>query len=86
MDPTARLLQDLYNSEINYTIATFWDAGFRVLLGDDLNGFVAETRVPTFTDAAQWLAIAAVTHYPDSEFAKKYSTLGLRPTAGAPLT
>ena len=31
MDPTVRLLQDLYNSEINYTIATFWDAGFRVL-------------------------------------------------------
>lgn len=58
----------------NYTIATFWDAGFRVLLGDDLNGFVAETRVPTFADAAQWLAIAAITHHPDSEFAKKCRT------------
>ncbi|MGY8633566.1 hypothetical protein RAD15_13895 [Bradyrhizobium sp. 14AA] len=27
-DPTARVLQDLYDSEINFTIATFWDAGF----------------------------------------------------------
>lgn len=72
MDQTARVLQDLYSSEINCTIATFWDAGFRVLLGDDLNGFVAETRVPTFVDAVQWLANAAVAHYPDSEFAKKY--------------
>src|SRR4051794_41297797 len=40
----AVILQDLYDSEINYTIATFWDAGFRVMLGDDLDGFIAETR------------------------------------------
>ncbi|MGX4771842.1 hypothetical protein ACWAUC_18865 [Bradyrhizobium guangdongense] len=40
----AFILQDLYNSESNYTIATFWDASFPVLLGDDLNGFVAEAR------------------------------------------
>jgi hypothetical protein len=72
MDLTARLLQDLYESEINYMIATFWDAGFRVLLGDDVNGFVAETRVRTFAEAVQWLAIAAVAHCPDSEFAKKH--------------
>lgn len=72
MDPTARVLQDLYDSEINFTIAAFRDAGFRVLLGDDLNGFAAETRVRTFTEAVQWLGTAAVTHHPGSEFAKKY--------------
>jgi hypothetical protein len=71
-DRSATTLQDLYDSEINYVIATFWDAGFRVLLGDDLNGFIAETRTPTFAEAVQWLAATAVEHYPDSDFAKKY--------------
>lgn len=68
----AFILQDLYDSEINFTIATFWDAGFRVMLGDDMNGFAAETRVKTFNEAVQWLALAAIEHYPDSDFAKKY--------------
>lgn len=68
----AIILQDLYDSEINYTIAAFWDCGFRVMLGDDVNGYDAETRVPSFAEAVQWLALAAIEHYPNSEFAKKY--------------
>lgn len=68
----AVILQDLYDSEINYTIATFWDAGFRVMLGDDVDGFIAQTRASTFTQAVQWLALAAIAHHPRSEFAKKY--------------
>jgi hypothetical protein len=70
----AVILQDLYDSEINYTVSTFWDAGFRVMLGDDMNGFVAENRVQTFTEAVQWLALAAIEHYPQSDFSKKYRT------------
>jgi len=57
------ILQDLYDSEINYTIATFSDAGLRVMLSDDMNGFVAEIRVPTFTEAVQLLALTAMEHY-----------------------
>lgn len=72
MDPTAQVLQDLYDSEINFSIVTFWDAGFRVMLGDDLNGYVAESRVQSFADAVRWLATAALQHYPESKFAGKY--------------
>lgn len=67
------MLQYLYDSEINFTIAAFWDAGFRVLLGDDLNGFAAETRVRTFTEAVQWLGTAAVTHLPARNLRKSMS-------------
>lgn len=42
------------------------------MLGDDMNCFIAETRVQTFTEAVQWLALAALEHYPNSDFAKKY--------------
>lgn len=66
------VLQDLYDSEINYTITTFWDVGFRVMLGNDINSFVADARVQTFTQAVQWLALAAMEHYPESVFAKTY--------------
>lgn len=68
----ATILQDLYDSEINYVISTFWDAGFRVMLGDDLDGFIAETRVATFREAVQWPALTAIKHHPDTDFATKY--------------
>lgn len=72
MDPTAQILQDLHDSEINFMIVAFSDCGFRVLLGDELNGFVAEDRHQSFADAVHWLATAALQHFPNSEFARKY--------------
>jgi len=45
----SQILTDIYNSEINVSITSFWDAGYQISLGDE-----------------------TVTHYPDSEFAKKY--------------
>jgi hypothetical protein len=45
------ILDDLYNSEINFKIATDWDAGWTVALGNEYSGFVAETNVRTFDDA-----------------------------------
>lgn len=72
MDQTAQILQDLHDSEINFTIVAFSDCGFRVLLGDELNGFVAESRDQSFVEAVHWLATAALRKYPDSEFARKY--------------
>ena len=38
MDLTT-VLMDLYRSEINCSISSFWDNGFLVQLGDDMNGF-----------------------------------------------
>jgi hypothetical protein len=34
------ILQRLYDSEINFEVSCFWDAGFDVRLGDAVNGFL----------------------------------------------
>jgi hypothetical protein len=46
------LIDKLYASEINCSVSTMWDAGMHVQLGDELNGFVAETWVNTSAEAA----------------------------------
>lgn len=38
---TVAILQTLYNNEINFRISCFWDAGFRIEIGDEINGFKA---------------------------------------------
>lgn len=72
MDQSSTVLQDLYDSEINFSIVAFWNGGFQVKLGDEANGFVAAGRADNFADAVEWLLVRAVEHYPNSEFAKKY--------------
>jgi len=73
------IIQKLYDSEINVSIASFWDAGFEVRLGDDMNGFKDQTSVKTFAEAEAWLRDAAIRHYPNSDFAKSQ----ISATAGA---
>jgi hypothetical protein len=72
IDRSAIILQDLYDSEINFSIVTFWDNGFEVKLGDDLNGFVASAHAAQFANAVEWLMVRAIEKYPDSLFAKTY--------------
>jgi hypothetical protein len=67
------ILDDLYASEINFKIATDWDGGWTVALGNEYSGFVAETTVATFDAACHWLRAEAIKRYPDSEFAKAAS-------------
>lgn len=67
------VFDDLYESEINMTIASFWDGGFDVKLGDRMNGFKEATSVDSMAEAAEWLKDAAIRHYPDSLFADKYT-------------
>lgn len=62
-------LQDLYNSEINFCLSSFWDGGFDWRLGDEMNGFKASGCSLTLDDALEDLASAALDHYPDSVFA-----------------
>jgi hypothetical protein len=64
-------LQALYDSEINFTISTFWDAGFRWKLGDDMKGFVAEGQTKTMEQAVAKLVAAALREFPDSIFGRK---------------
>ena len=66
------VLQDLYHSEINFEVSTFWDGGFNVKLGDSMNGFVAETNCDRWGQVEPWLITAALEHYPDSLFARLY--------------
>jgi len=39
-----KVLGELYESEINAGMSSFWDNGFRVWIGDDMNGRVAERK------------------------------------------
>ena len=71
-DKIARIFQDLYDSEINFAIATFWDCGFAIRLGDPLNGFTATGNARNFAEAVEWLRILAIEHYPESVFAEAH--------------
>jgi hypothetical protein len=64
------ILQRLYDSEINFEVSAFYDAGFDVRLGDPLNGFLAEGKVETWAAAEAWLRDQALAHFPDSKFAQ----------------
>ena len=65
-------LKDLYDSEINWSLSTFWDGGIDVKLGDELNGFKDEANFDTIGECVDWLVEAACAYYPLSTFAKKY--------------
>jgi hypothetical protein len=66
----ARVLQQLYDAEINFTISTLWDCGFRWQLGDELNGYVAEGRAATFDEAVAAIERAALGRFPGLQFAR----------------
>ena len=69
--PPNRILKDLYDSEINFSIVTFWH-GMAVRLGDECNGFKATTSVGEWEEAEVWLREKAIDHYPSSVFAIMY--------------
>jgi hypothetical protein len=64
------IVQRLYDSEINFEVSGFYDAGFDVRLGDALNGSLAEGKVETWAEAEAWLRDQALAHFPDSRFAQ----------------
>jgi hypothetical protein len=67
------VLQELYDSEINFEIATDWNAGFRVRLGHAFSGdFRTDEWAATFEEAEDKLRKATLKHYPDSKFSKDY--------------
>ncbi|HYD73167.1 MAG TPA: hypothetical protein VEF55_08515 [Candidatus Binatia bacterium] len=82
-----KTLGELYDSEINAGVSSFWDDGFIVWLGDGLNGRRVERRFyrrnerdadafktwpSLWTAAAEWLHEQAIRLYPRSEYAKHY--------------
>jgi hypothetical protein len=60
------VFRELYASEINCGIESFWDGGFTVFLGDHMNGRKAETVFypDELDDAAEWLIGQARRVYP----------------------
>jgi hypothetical protein len=79
-----RVLQALHDSEINAGVQTFFDAGMRVWIGDEVNGIQAETVFtrmgstertwPEGLTAASWLYETALRLYPYSKYAKEHGT------------
>lgn len=65
------VLQELYDSEINFQISCFWDGRFEVALGDQSNGFKESKSFDTVDECLYWLESAAVRWFPESCFAKK---------------
>jgi hypothetical protein len=70
------LMRQLYASEINCIIATLYDRGWLVCLGDEINGPMAEQTfgIDELGRAARWMAEAACEAYPNSDFARRHST------------
>lgn len=66
-------MQQLYESEINVWITSFWDDGFYVRLGDEMNGFRTEGHCMTWEAVERWLDEQARIHYPNSVFASRPS-------------
>lgn len=66
-------LQDIQDSEINFQLNTFWDGGFDIVLGDEINGTIEENNFDKLQDAADWLVTAVLKHFPDSKFSKEYA-------------
>jgi hypothetical protein len=64
------ILQQLYDSEINFSLSCFWDGGFDTVLGDRINGIKSEITADTIAEALEWLKQKAIEFYPYSEFAE----------------
>jgi hypothetical protein len=62
------VMKRLYESEINCSIGSFWDNGWDVKLGDEMNGFVAEGNFHTLDEAADFLDREARKHFAESVY------------------
>ena len=60
------VIATLYARKINCGVATFWNAGITVWIGDGMNGRLAETTFSRHRmgEAAQWLVDEAARLYP----------------------
>jgi len=68
-----QVLQDLYDSEINFEMSWFWDGGMDLSLGDKINGYAGHYNTRSLAEGIKWLKETACREYPDSTFSRKYS-------------
>jgi hypothetical protein len=64
--------QQLYESAINFEIATLAGSGFLVKLGDRLNGYKAAATFETWSEVKEWLLRQAIAHFPESKLAREH--------------
>jgi hypothetical protein len=64
------ILNQLYKSEINFQMYTYYDSGIYFRLGDDNNGTGPTHGADDFDSFVEKLAELAAQKYPESEFAK----------------
>jgi hypothetical protein len=71
MSDLVSVMTALYESEINSSFSSFWDGGFTLALGDEMNGYKEATIIypGDGVDAEDWLHEAALNHYPMSKYA-----------------
>lgn len=65
------IFKRIYDYEINFSVSTFWDGGYDVKLGDDLNGYVAEGNVEEWEQVEPLLETMFYEHYPEAKEGKK---------------
>lgn len=75
------IIPDLYASEINARIEWFWDGGYDVAIGDDMNGWRENGHIIGWVEALLWLEAAACRHFPESEFATARAAIAAATTA-----
>ena len=64
----------MYSSEINFTLKTFWDAGYTIEFTEYANGVSSTVDdIDNFEQAISELIEMAIDYYPESDFAKKYN-------------
>lgn len=63
------VLKRMYESEINAEISCFWDGGFCVSLGDELNGYKEKSDCLELSEVADELHRLILKHYPESGYA-----------------
>lgn len=68
MSDASMIMNELYASEINVAIASFWDGGWEWKLGDESNGFVTQGVAEDWDSAVYELAEAASSYYEHSGF------------------
>jgi hypothetical protein len=68
--PDTSIIERLHAGEINGSISWFFDGGWKVELGDPLNGIEAVDIVATYVEAEAWLDRKARELHPDSDFAR----------------
>lgn len=63
-------LQNIYDSEINFSISTFWDWWFDVMLWDNTNWIKCSSNEETIDKAIYFLVCSCQEYYPGSKYVK----------------